>query len=351
MGVPVDSDDVGAFRCKVAADVATAAHLATLVLGDRLGLWPALAQGAATAEELARRTGCEPAYVREWLVAQHTGGYCQRDENGRFELSAAQAAVLADPESPAFLTGAAVVAGVLHKDEDLAVEAFRTGRGIGWHEHDDDLFRGTDQLSAPSYREHLVHDWLPTLDGMVERLAEGISVADVGCGRGAAAVLLAEAFPNSVFVGFDNHHPSIDLARRRARDAGVGDRVRFETMAATGYPGSYELVCAFDVLHDMADPVGVARHIRRSLTGDGTLMLIEPMAIERCGADMSVASRYFTAVSALVSLPHARSQSGPYELGNQVPDSVWARLLGEAGFTRFRRTTETEFARVFEVRP
>jgi SAM-dependent methyltransferase len=351
MGVAADPSGAGEFRHKVAADVAAAAHVATVVLGDRLGLWSALAEGPATAEELAHRVDCDPEYLREWLAAQLAGGYCRQSEDGRFELSAAQAAVLVGSSSPAALIGAATVASVLHKDEDLAAEAFRTGRGVAWHEHDDDLFRGTDQLSRACYLAHLVDEWLPTLDGMVARLREGISVADVGCGLGSAGILLAQAYPNSTFVGFDNHQPSITVARRRAGVAGVSDRVRFETATATGYPGSYELVCAIDVLHDMADPVGVARHIRRSLTGDGTFLLVEPMASEQRRDDDSAPGRLLAALSAFVSRPHARSQRGSHELGNRVPDSVWARLLGEAGFTRFRRTAATSFARVFEVRP
>lgn len=347
-----DPAAVEQFLGAVATDVATTFHAASVAVGDKLGLWTALAQGPASPEELGERTGCDPRYLQDWLAAQYVSGYCERDTDARFRLSPAQAAVLADPSAPTYLAGAAVLAGVLYKDDTLALEAFRTGAGIPWRAHHDDLFSGTERLFRPGYAANLVASWIPALDGVAERLTAGATVADIGCGYGASTILMAQAYPASEFLGVDSHPASIEAARERAAEAGVTDRVRFEPAGAADYPGTgYDLVCIFDALHDMGDPVGAARHIRESLAPDGTFLLVEPMAGERLEDNASVVGRMFYSCSPFICRPHARSEHGPHELGNQVPDSTWRELLDQAGFTRFRRATETPFNRVFEARP
>lgn len=344
--------DVEQFLGTVATDVAAAFHAASVALGDKLGLWAALAQSPASPAELAQRTGCDPGYLSDWLAAQYVSGYCRRHTDGRFALSPAQAAVLADPDAPTYLAGAAALAGVLFKDDALAIEAFRNGRGIGWHEHHPDLFSATERLFRPGYAANLVGSWIPALDGVAGKLDRGLTVADVGCGHGASTVLMAQAYPNSRFVGIDSHPASIAAARERAATAAVTDRVEFLVAGAADYPGSdYGLVCIFDALHDMGDPVGAAAHIRGSLTPDGALLLVEPMAGERLEDNVGIVGRMFYSCAPIVCRPHARSEHGPHELGNQVPDSRWRELLAEAGFSRFRRAAETPFNRIFEVRP
>lgn len=323
MSTQTDTHTVEEFLGKVASDVAATAHAATVSLGDKLGLWAALAQGPATSDELAARTGYDARYLEDWLSAQYVSGYCGRADDGRFALTEAQSAVLADPSAATYLASAETVVGVLYKDDALAAEAFQSGRGVGWHEHDGDLFSGTERLFRPGYAANLTSSWLPALDGVVERLEHGIAVADVGCGHGASTILLAQAYPNSTFAGFDYHEPSIQAARERAAEAGVGDRVRFETASADSYPGHrYGLVCIFDALHDMGDPVGVARHIRQTLTEDGSLLLVEPMAGERIEDNANPTGRLFYSVAPYVCTANARSQRGPHELGNQVPDTL-----------------------------
>jgi SAM-dependent methyltransferase len=350
--VAADPAELEAFMGQVAGDVAAAFHAATVSLGDKLGLWLALADGPATPAELAARTGYDARYLTDWLRAQYSSGYCVRDADGRYALTPAQAAVLADPTAGTYLAGATTLAGVLFRDDQLAQEALRNGRGVAWHEHHPDLFSATDRLFRPGYAANLVASWIPALEGVAERLERGIEVADVGCGYGASTVLLAQAYPASSFVGFDNHRPSIEAARERAEQAGVADRVRFEVAGATGYPGTrYGLVCVFDALHDLGDPVGAARHIRRSLDPDGTFLLVEPMAAEDPADSVDPVSRLFYSAAMFVCTANARAQGGAHELGNQVPDATWQRLLAEPGFSRFRRATETPFNRIFEVRP
>jgi ubiquinone/menaquinone biosynthesis C-methylase UbiE len=259
--------------------------------------------------------------------------------------------VLADDTTPAFLVGAMSITAAMFKDEERVRDAFATGRGLGWHEHVHDLFHGTERLFKPGYLGNLVSSWLPALDGAEARLTAGATVADVGCGHGSSTILLAETYPASTIVGFDYHEGSIDVARKRAAEAGVADRVRFEVASAQDFPGGgYDLVCIFDALHDMGDPVGGARHIRRALSDDGTWLLVEP-ALAGLEPLANPVSRIFYAAAVTVCTPSAEAQPGGYALGNQVPDERWRELLAEAGFSRFRRATETPFNRVFEVRP
>jgi SAM-dependent methyltransferase len=346
---------VEAFLGQVAVDAATAIHAATVLLGDKLGLYRALATGGpATAEELAARTHCDARYLTEWGNAQAAAGYCQYDEaTGRYSLTPAQAIVLTDDSSPAFGAGLMTLAGVAFKDEErLGRDAFRTGNGVGWHEHHHDLFHGTERLFKPGYVGNLVQSWIPALDGVAEKLTAGATVADIGCGHGASTIVLAQAFPNSTIVGFDYHAESIEVARKRAADAGVADRCRFEVASAADYPGAgYALACVFDALHDMGDPLDAAVHIRESLAPDGTFLLVEPMAGETVTDNANPLGKLFYSAGTFICVPHAKSQGGRYALGPQVPEATWREILGEAGFTSFRRATETPFNRVFEARP
>ena len=340
------------FLGHVAGDAATAFHAATVVLGDKLGLYAALAEGPATAEDLAQRTGFDARYLREWGNAQVAAGYCGF-EDGRYVLSPAQAEVLANDESPAFAAGLFTVAAVAMKDEERLVrDAVRTGAAVGWHEHHDDLYSGTERLFKPGYVANLVSSWIPSLDGVDDKLRAGATVADVGCGHGASTIVLAEAYPNSTFVGIDSHSESMEIATKRAADAGVADRVRFEVAGATDFGGGpYDLACAFDALHDMGDPVRAAAHIRSLLTEDGTFLLVEPMCGESLEENVNPLGKLFYSAGLFLCLGNAKAQGGRFELGPQVPEQTWRELLGEAGFTRFRRSAETPFNRVFEARP
>ena len=343
------------FLGQVATDAAAVFHAATVVLGDKLGLYKNLADhGPATPAELAARTGCDERYLQEWLHAQVAAGYCGHDPvTGRFGLSPAQATVLADESSPAFAAGMTALAAAIIKDEErVGRDAFRTGAGVGWHEHHGDLFSGTERLFKPGYVANLVSSWIPVLDGVDTRLRQGATAADVGCGHGASTIVMAQAYPNSTFVGFDYHAESVNVANKRAAEAGVADRVRFETAAAQDFPGrGYDLVCVFDALHDMGDPVAAARHIRDTLGPDGTFLLVEPMAGETLADNTNVLGRLFYSAGLFICLAHAKSQGGRQQLGPQVPESTWRQLLADAGFSRFRRATETPFNRVFEARP
>jgi SAM-dependent methyltransferase len=350
-----DPAEVEAFVGQVATDAAAVFHAATVVLGDALGLYKALADGGpATPAELAARTGCDERYLREWLDAQAASAYCGFDPStGRYRLSAAQAAVLADESSPAFVAGIVSLAASVIKDEErLGRDAVRTGAGIGWHEHHHDLFSGTERLFKPGYVANLVSAWIPALDGVEAKLRTGGTVLDVGCGHGASTIVMAEAFPASTFVGIDYHAGSVDVARKRAAEAGVGDRARFEVASAEDLPGDgYDLACVFDALHDMGDPVAAASRIRSALSDDGTLLLVEPMAGDSVTDNINPVGRLFYSAGLFICVPNAKSQGGRYQLGPQVPEATWRELLGEAGFTRFRRATETPFNRVFEARP
>ncbi|MGI8663812.1 MAG: SAM-dependent methyltransferase [Acidimicrobiales bacterium] len=330
-----------------ATDFGAAMHAATVVVGDKLGLYRALAEAPATGAELATKTGLDTRLVEEWCAAQRVSGYAEFETtSGRYSLTEEQAAVLADDSTPAFLVGAMTIVAALFKDEAAIREAFRTGRGLGWHEHDHDLFHGTERLFKPGYLGNLVTSWLPALDGVEARLEAGATVADIGCGHGSSTILLAQSYPASNIVGFDYHAASIEVARERAAEAGVADRVRFEVASAQDFPGAgYDLVCIFDALHDMGDPFTGAQHIRDALADDGTWLLVEPMT-----ATEGPVARIFTAASVGVCTPSAQAQDGGYALGNQVSDDRWRELLSEAGYRRFRRATETPFNRVFEVR-
>jgi len=349
----IDETKLEQFIGQFVTDFGAAMHAATVVIGDKLGLYKALAEsGPVTGAELAARTGYDTRLVEEWLNAQFVSGYAAYDPaTATFRLDDEQAAVLADDSTPAFLAGAMTIAASIYKDEERIREAFTTGKGLGWHEHCHDLFHGTERLFKPGYLGNLVSAWIPALDGVDERLRAGTTVADIGCGHGSSTILLAQHYPNCEIVGFDYHDGSIDTARKRAAEAGVTDRVRFEVASAQDFPGTgYGLVCIFDALHDMGDPVGAAEHINHALADDGTWLLVEPMAADRLEDNVNPVSRIFYAGAVGICTPAAQNQPGGYALGNQVSDQRWRALLADAGFGRVRRATETPFNRVFEVR-
>lgn len=339
---------------RVAGDFGAALHASTVVVGDKLGLYRALADhGPTDAATVAGAAGCDTRLVQEWLDAQYVSGYCHYSEQtSLYWLSPEQAAVLADPTSPAFLAGAMSIAVSTAKDDEKVCGAFRTGQGLGWHEHHHDLFHGTERLFKPGYVANLVSNWIPALDGMDERLRQGGTIADLGCGHGASTLVLAHAYPNVTITGFDYHQASIDIARKRAAEAGLAERARFEVASAQDFPGDgFDLICIFDALHDMGDPLGAARHIRQALHEDGTWLLVEPMAGETLEDNVTPVGRIFYAASTAICTPSAQAQSGGYALGNQVPEAALAELAADAGFGRFRRAAETPFNRVFEARP
>ncbi len=281
MATTLDQQKLNEFVMKFVGDLGATLHASTVIVGEKLGLYKAMADaGPISPEELARKTGTTERNVREWLAAQAASGYVDYDPaNGNYTLPTEQAFALADESSPAYLPGAFRIAAALFRDEPKLIEAFRTGNGLGWHEHDNDLFVGTEKFFRPNYAANLVSSWLPSLDGVVEKLTAGATVADVGCGHGASTIIMAKAYPNSTFIGYDYHRESIEQARKIAEREGVGDRVQFEIASAKEYPGKdFDLVAFFDCLHDMGDPVGAASHVRQSLKPDGTWMIVEPYA-------------------------------------------------------------------------
>ncbi|HWO14063.1 MAG TPA: class I SAM-dependent methyltransferase, partial [Polyangiaceae bacterium] len=294
----IDTQKLEALLGRVVGDVGGAYCAALTVIGDQLGLFRALAQSSGlTPEELALATGTAPRYVREWLCAQAAGHYVTYSaDSGTFSLTPEQAAAFADEASPAFAAGGFQIVQAVMQAIPRAIEHFKSGAGMAWGDHASCLFHGTERFFRSAYLGHLTRDWLPALDGTVEKLERGAKVADVGCGLGASTILMAQAFPRSTFVGFDGHTRSIELARQRARQAGVADRVSFEPARATDFSGSgYDLVAHFDCLHDMGDPVGAARHVRRTLAPAGTWMLVEPFAADTIDGNMNPIGRVYYA--------------------------------------------------------
>jgi SAM-dependent methyltransferase len=348
----VDPAKLEAFLGKVVGELGAAASALLVRIGDELGLYRAMAgAGPMTAAELAARTGTHERYLREWLANQAAGGYLEYDAAERtFRLPPEQALALATEDSPASVQGAFQSLVAFAAARPRIAERFRTGEGLAWGEHDAALFEGTERFFRPGYAAHLVDAWIPALDGVAEKLARGASVADVGCGHGASTVLLAQAYPRSRFVGYDVHAPSIEAARARAARAGVADRARFEVADATSYPGrGFDLVAHFDSLHDLADPVGAARRVRRSLARGGTWMIVEPRAGDRLEENLNPVGRLFYAASTLVCVPNSLAGHGP-ALGAQAGDARLRDVAEQAGFTTFRRATETPFNVVLEAR-
>jgi 2-polyprenyl-3-methyl-5-hydroxy-6-metoxy-1,4-benzoquinol methylase len=349
----INEQKLNEFLGRAVVDIGATLHAGLVVLGEKLGLYKALAQGALTPAELAKKTATTERYVREWLNAQAAGGYVSYDaDSGKYSLSEEQAFALADESSPAYVPGAFQLVTSAVKAEPKITEAFRSGAGFGWHEHDHGLFEGTERFFRPNYIGNLVSSWLPSLTGVEEKLRRGAKVADVGCGRGASTILMAQAYPKSTFIGFDYHGPSIEGARQAAQKAGVADRVTFEQSAAKDYPGSdYDLVAVFDCLHDMGDPVGAATHVLRSLKKDGTWMIVEPFASDKVEQNFNPVGRVFYSASTLICTPASRSQEVGLALGAQAGEGRIADVVKRGGFTKFRRATETPFNLVFEARP
>jgi SAM-dependent methyltransferase len=349
----IDTDKLNAFIGQFVTDLGAAVHTGMVVIGEKLGLYKALASGAMSSAELAARTQTDERYLREWLASQAAGGYITYDKStNKFSLSEEQAFTLAFEDSPAYLPGAFELAlGSLAAVPQIA-DAFRTGAGMGWHEHVDGVFHGCEKFFRPGYAANLVNSWIPSLQDVKTKLEAGARVADVGCGKGASTLLMAKAFPKSQFFGFDYHAKSIEGARESARREGVSDRVTFEVAKAKEFPGrDYDFVAVFDCLHDMGDPIGAAAHVRQSLAKDGTWMIVEPFANDHLQDNLNPVGRVYYSFSTLLCTPCSRSQEVGLCLGAQAGEARIRNVVTSAGFNRFRRATETPFNIVYEARP
>jgi len=350
----IDQTRLEQFLGTVVSDLGATFNAVLVQIGDELGLYRAMAgAGPLTSAELAERTDTAERYVREWLAAQAAGGYVTYDPgSGRYTLPPEQAMALADRDSPVYMAGGFDVAASVIKDREKLARVFRTGDGLGWHEHHHELFAGTERFFRPSYRGNLVDSWLPALDGAEAKLRAGARVADVGCGHGASTIIMAEAYPSSEFVGFDYHEASIAASRDAAERAGVADRVAFDVAGAKDFPGAgYDLVTLFDCLHDMGDPVGAARHVLHALDRDGTMMLVEPFAGDRVEDNLNPVGRVFYGASTTICTPASRDQEVGLALGAQAGEARLREVAEAAGFSRFRRATETPFNLILEARP
>ena len=340
---------------KFVGDLGATMSAGTIVIGEKLGLYKAMgnANEPVTSKELANRTNTNERYVREWLNAQAASGYVAYDaRSGSYYLTDEQAFVLTDENSAAYLPGAFLSAAAALKAVPKLVEKFKTGEGLGWHEHEHDLFCGTEIFFRAGYSAHLVNDWIPSLDGVEEKLKTGAKVADIGCGHGASTILMAQAFPNSEFYGFDYHDKSIEISRQKAKAAGVADRTNFEIAKAKDFPGeNYDLITTFDSLHDMGDPVGAAVHVKNSLAKDGTWMIVEPFANDKTEDNHNPIGRIYYSASTLVCTPVSLSQEVGAALGAQAGEARLREVVQEAGFSRFRRANETPFNIILEARP
>src|SRR5246127_3104504 len=348
-----DMDKLQAFLGRFVNDLGAAVHAGMVVIGENLGLYKALSERPMTAKELAAKTKTDERYLLEWLASQAAGGYITYEEKtNKFSLNAEQAFTLANEDSPAYLPGAFELAlGSLAAVPRIA-DSFRTGKGMGWHEHEDGVFHGCEKFFRPGYAANLVSTWIPSLLDVKEKLEAGARVADVGCGKGASTLLLAKAFPKSKFFGFDYHGKSIEAAREYAKRDGIADRVSFEVAKAKEYPGKdYDFVAVFDCLHDMGDPIGAAAHVRQSLAKDGTWMIVEPFANDQLKDNLNPVGRVYYSFSTLLCTPCSRSQEVGLCLGAQAGETRIREVVTSAGFSRFRRATETPFNIVYEARP
>jgi SAM-dependent methyltransferase len=349
----IDTAKVDQFLGQIIGDLGAALSAVLIHLGDRLGLYRAMADShPVTAQALAERTGLAERYVREWLHNQAAAGWVSyQPDHATFTLPPEHALLTADDTSPYYLLGGFGFAASCWADEEKLADAFTTGNGIGWHQHDPRLFTATERFFRPGYQANLVSSWLPALDGVTDRLERGIRVADVGCGHGAATILLAEAYPHSTVIGFDYHDGSVAAARDQAVQAGAGDHLSFEVAGASDFPGTYDLVCLFDCLHDMGDPVGAARHIRDALSPGGTLLVVEPAAADRAEGNHHPLGRLFYAASTMICTPASLAQDTGLGLGNQVGPARLSELLGQAGFRSVRVATTTPVNLIIEARP
>jgi SAM-dependent methyltransferase len=349
----LDEAKVEQFTHSIIGDLGAAISAVMIRIGDRLGLYRALGDSLpVTSVDLAARTGLAERYVREWLHNQAAAGWVTyRPEDATFTLPAEHALLVADENSPSFLLGGFDIAAAVWADEEILADAFRTGAGIGWHQHHPSLFSGTERFFRPGYQANLVSSWLPALTGVVERLREGITVADVGCGFGASTLLLGQEYPNSTFVGFDYHDASIAAARSRALQARGTDNVTFEVAGAKDFPGQYDLICLFDCLHDMGDPIGAARRVRAALRPGGVLLLVEPAGADRPQDNHHPLGRLFYACSTALCMPSSLAQDGQLGLGNQAGTTRLTEILTTAGFSSIRVATSTPINVVIDARP
>lgn len=348
-----DEQKVGDFMERMVGEFGAVASAPLIALGDRLGLYKTMAeQGWMTSMQVAERAGLAERYVREWLAAQAASGFIRYDaQTACYQLDNEMAMCFAEESSPTFIPGFCDCAEAMFRSLPKLEAAFRTGLGVGWHQHHPSLFKGTERFFRPGYAAHLVNDWIPALDGVEAALrTQAARVADVGCGHGASTILMAQAYPNASFVGFDYHEPSIQRAREAAQEAGVGDRVTFEVASAQQYPGTdYDLVAFFDCLHDMGDPTGAAAHVLQSLKHDGTWMIVEPFANDRLEDNLNPVGRVYYSASTMICTGASLSQQGRMALGAQAGEARLRQVVTAGGFTRFRRATQTPFNLVFQA--
>jgi SAM-dependent methyltransferase len=348
----LDMNKLNTFMGQFVTDLGAAVHAGMVVIGEKLGLYKALAGAPMSSAQLAAKTKTDERYLREWLSSQAAGGYITYDaKTDQFSLSEEQVFTLATEDSPAYLPGAFELALGSLAAVPRITEAFRTGAGMGWNEHADGVFHGCEKFFRPGYAANLVSAWIPALSGVEEKLEAGARVADVGCGRGASTILMAKAFPNSRFFGFDYHEKSIEAAREAARRNGLAGRVTFEVARAKDFPGKdFDFVAVFDCLHDMGDPAGAAAHVRQSLAKDGTWMIVEPFANDELKDNLNPVGRVYYSFSTLLCTPCSRSQEIGLCLGAQAGETRIREVVTAAGFNRFRRATDTPFNIVFEAR-
>jgi 2-polyprenyl-3-methyl-5-hydroxy-6-metoxy-1,4-benzoquinol methylase len=350
----LDMDKLQQFMGQAVGDMGAAMHAVLVLLGDRLGLYKAMADSKpVTSAELAQRTGTHERNIREWLNANAASGYVTYDAVARtYSLPPEQAFAWAVENSPAYLPGAFQIISACFHDADKIEQAFQTGKGVGWHEHHHDLYHGTERFFRPNYIANLLTSWIPALTGVEERLKQGAKVADIGCGLGSSTILMAKEYPNSKLHGFDYHEQSIDLARANAAREGLGDRITFEVASAKAFPGKdYDLVAFFDCLHDMGDPAGVARYVRSTLKPDGTWMIVEPYAEDATEANHNPVGRLFYSASTMLCVPASMAQEVGTALGAQAGEQRLREVVLSAGFASFRRATQTPFNLIFEAKP
>jgi SAM-dependent methyltransferase len=349
----LNPEKLNALLGRAVADMGAAMHAPLIVIGDRLGLYRAMADGEPlTAAELAKRTETFARYVQEWLNANAAAGYLEFEAaTGKYFMSPEQSFALAQDDSGVHLPGFYHMVASCMKDEEKLTEIFRTGKGFGWHEHEKGLFEGCERFFRPSYLANLTTSWIPALDGVEARLRAGARVADVGCGHGASTLLMAQTYPASEFFGFDYHAASIDQAREKSKAAGLDDRVHFDVSMAQSFPGrGYDFIACFDCLHDMGDPAGAAKHVRQALADDGSWMIVEPMAGDDVASNLNPVGRIYYSASTVCCVPASLSQEVGAGLGAQAGEKRIGEVVREGGFTRFRRATETPFNMVFEAR-
>lgn len=348
----IDEARLEEFMGRAVTDLSAAMSAPLTMIGEKLGLYKAMAgAGPVSSAEVAEKAGCDERMVREWLGNQVAGQYVEYDpDSDRYELPAEHALALADPESPVYLGGAFDVLASVWADEEKLIRAFKTGEGLGWHEHDHRLFHGTERFFRPGYQAHLVAEWIPALEGVEEKLRKGIRVADVGCGHGASTLIMAREYPNSEFVGFDYHPESIERARKLAEEEGLSERVSFEVASAQDFPGTYDLVCNFDCLHDMGDPVGAAKHTAEALNPGGTYFIVEPMAGDALTDNVNPVGRMFYGASTVICTPASQHQDVGLALGAQAGEARLTEVLKEGGFSSVRRATETPFNLILDAR-